>query len=325
MKMATPVTGEMWVADEGADHADPYLHQPVLLNEVIEHLAPGPGIVFADGTVGSAGHFSAVISRMRPAGIAIGLDRDEPALRRAEARIADMDRGCVQVHLIHASFAELRRVVDALGLESVDRVLLDLGVSSDQLVDPERGFSFMHDGPLDMRQDRRQALTAAEVVNTYPSEQLLEILREYGEERHAWRIVQAIVGRRKQAPIERTLELAQLIAATVPGPRGKTHPATRTFQALRIEVGGELQELRSVLPQAAELLSLEGRLAVITFHSLEERVVKDALRPYGRHGGRTDWQLVRLGGPVVPAQTEMRGNPRARSAKLRVYRKQHVG
>lgn len=236
-----------------------------------------------------------------------------------------MDLGCMQVHLIHASFGELRRVVDALRLETVDRILLDLGVSLNQLVDPERGFSFLSDGPLDMRQDLSQELTAAEVVNTYPPGRLLEILREYGEERQARRIVQAIVERRKLAPIERTLELAQLVADTVPGPRGRTHPATRTFQALRIEVGDELQQLRSVLPQAAELLSVEGRLAVITFHSLEERVLKEALRPYGRHGGRTDWQLVMVGGPVLPSQTEVRSNPRSRSAKLRVYSKQRLG
>lgn len=323
--MATPVTGEMWVADEGADLIDPFLHQPVLLNEVIGLLAPGQGMVYADGTVGSAGHFSAVASRMRPAGIAIGLDRDEPALRRAEARLRGLDLGGVVVHLVHASFAELERVIGALGLEMVDRVLLDLGVSFDQLADPERGFSFTHDGPLDMRQDRRQELTAAEVVNEYPPERLLAILREYGEERHARRIVEAIVERRKTHPIEGTLELAQIVTNAVPGPRSRIHPATRTFQALRIEVGGEVAELQAVLPQVAKLLSLEGRLAVITFHSLEERVVKEALRPYGRHGGRTDWQIVRVGGVVQASEAERRSNPRSRSAKLRVYRKQPVG
>jgi 16S rRNA (cytosine1402-N4)-methyltransferase len=324
MKMAR-LTGECQAVTEDADHDDPGLHQPVLLNEVIELLAPGPGMVFADGTVGSAGHYSAVADRMRPAGILIGLDRDETALRRAKARMKGVDLDGLQIHLIHASFTELRRVVGALGLESVDRVLLDLGTSSDQLANPERGFSFMHDGPLDMRQDRRQALTAAEVVNSYAPERLLAILREYGEERHAQRIVQAIVARRKLNPIEGTLELAELIASAVPGPRGRIHPATRTFQALRIEVGGEVDQLQEVLPQAAELLSLEGRLGVITFHGLEERIVKTALRPYGRHGGRTDWQVVKLGDVVRPSLEEQQRNPRSRSAKLRVYRKVKLG
>jgi 16S rRNA (cytosine1402-N4)-methyltransferase len=278
-------------------------------------------MVYVDGTVGSAGHFSAVASRMRPAGIAVGIDRDESALRRAEARIRDVDLGNVVVHLVHAPFSELERVACELGIEGVDCLLFDLGMSLDQLSDPERGFSFMHDGPLDMRQDTRQALCAAEVVNGYAPRRLEEVLREYGEERFARRIVQAIVARRKRAPVERTLELAELVANAVPGPRGRIHPATRTFQALRIEVGGEADELMRMLPQAAELLRPQGRLALITFHGLEERLVKQGLRPYGRHAGRKDWRLERLGGLVRPALEEQRRNPRSRAAKLRVYRK----
>lgn len=211
------------------------------------------------------------------------------------------------------------------GLEGVDRVLFDLGLSSEQLDDPKRGFSFLRDGPLDMRQDKAATLTAADVVNDYPPHALERVISDYGEERYARRIVAAIVARRAEQRIQSTAELAEIIASAVPGRRSATHPATRTFQALRIEVGHEMQSLEDGLQAAAELLRPGGRIAVITFHSLEDRAVKQALRPYGRHAGRTDWQVVRLGEVVRPDAAELKANPRSRSAKLRVYLKVLAG
>jgi 16S rRNA (cytosine1402-N4)-methyltransferase len=299
-------------------------HEPVLLKQVVELLALGPGQVFVDCTLGGAGHFTAIAPRLAPGGIAIGIDRDALAIKRAQAVIEAVDLSGVGVKLIHASFSELERVVPSVGVDRIDRVLLDLGLSSDQLDDPKRGFSFLRDGPLDMRQNAAQGLTAEEVVNDYSPAELLEILQDYGEERHSQRIVQAIVDERRQAPILSTRQLADIIVRAVPGQRGRTHPATRTFQALRIEVGGEVDEVLEGLPQAARMLSIGGLLAVITFHGLEERLVKDALRPYTRHGDATtnkEWILVRQGGVSKADRDELRRNPRSRSAKLRVFQK----
>ena len=296
-------------------------HTPVLLQQVIGSLALEPGLVFIDGTLGSAGHYSAVASRLVPGGIAIGIDRDQSAIHRAQERLDGLALRGVELRLVHAEFAELERVVSEMGIEYADRVLLDLGLSSDQLDDPGRGFSFLRDGPLDMRQDRRQALTAAQVVNEYPEGELERILREYGEERHSYRIARAIVARRGSGPIEGTAELTALIEQAVPGRRGKSHPATRSFQAFRMEVGGEIRQLEEGIRQAVELLSIGGRLVLITFHSLEERIVKRTLRPYGRHGSRRDWQVNMLGKVIEPDEDEVKGNPRSRSAKLRVYEK----
>ncbi|MCB1218401.1 16S rRNA (cytosine(1402)-N(4))-methyltransferase RsmH [bacterium] len=296
-------------------------HRPVLLQQVIESLALEPGLVYIDGTMGSAGHYSAVASRLVPDGIAIGIDRDQSAIERAGAVIAGMELDGVRLHLVHGEIAELERVVHEVGLRHADRVLFDLGLSSDQLDDPGRGFSFLRDGPLDMRQDRRSTLTAEQVVNDYPPEELERILREYGEERFSRRIVAAITDRRRGGRISGTLELASLIEQAMPGRRGKSHPATRSFQALRMEVGGEVRQIEEGIRQAVELLSHSGRLAVITFHSLEERIVKRTLRPYGRHGGRGDWQVNMLGKVIEPDEEEVQGNPRSRSAKLRIYEK----
>lgn len=277
-------------------------------------------MVYVDGTVGSGGHFGAVVPRLAPGGIAIGIDRDESALLRTRAAIERLKLKGVAWHLVHATFGELRRVVAGFGLFEVDLALLDCGVSSEQLEDPERGFSFLRDGPLDMRQDRSQILTAAQVVNEYPAADLQRILREYGEERYASELAGAICSARRERAITTTSQLAGIVAGVV-RKRGKSHPATRTFQALRIEVGGEIGQLRAVMPDIAGLLSDGGRLGVITFHSLEDRVVKASLRPFSRHGGRTDWQLNQRGKVIQPSQAEVQSNPRARSAKLRVYQK----
>jgi 16S rRNA (cytosine1402-N4)-methyltransferase len=294
-------------------------HTPVLLQQVIGSLALEPGLVFIDGTLGSAGHYSAVASRLVPDGIAIGIDRDQSAIDRARARLDELQLTGVDLRLVHAEFGELERVVHEMGIEYADRVLLDLGLSSDQLDDPERGFSFLRDGPLDMRQDRRQPLTAETVVNDYPEGELERILREYGEERHSYRIARAIVAKRSGGRIERTEELAALVEEAIPGRRGKSHPATRSFQAIRMEVGGEIRQLENGIRQAVELLRPGGRLVLITFHSLEDRIVKQTIRPYGRHGGRRDWQVNLLGRVIEPEMEEVQGNPRSRSAKLRVY------
>jgi 16S rRNA (cytosine1402-N4)-methyltransferase len=254
----------------------------------------------------------------------IGIDRDESALERARRRIAAENITGVECQLVHASFDELERVVARSGHRDVDRVLLDLGVSSDQLDDPARGFSFLQDGPLDMRQDRRQSLTAGDVVNGYPGADLEHILRELGEERFARRIADAIVARRTRQPLTSTRDLAAVVGSVVPRRPGKSHPATRTFQALRMYVGGEMQQLTAALEQAARVLRVGGRLAVITFHSGEERAVKQALRQFSRHAGRTDWVLVQQDGVIEPDQAEVRANPRSRSAALRVYLKAPV-
>ena len=296
-------------------------HLPVLCQQVVACLALGPGLVYVDCTLGSAGHFSAVASAISPGGIAVGIDRDERALDRARAKLTELDATGVVVHLVHADYRELRRVIARFGLEGVDRVLFDLGVSSDQIDDPERGFSFLRDGPLDMRLDTSSALTAAVVVNEYSPHALERVISEYGEERYAKRIAAAIVARRKLCPFSSTLDLAEVVTRALPGGRGKSHPATRTFQALRIEVGDELGSLALGMTAAAELLSVTGRIAVITFHSLEDRIVKQALRPYSRHAGRSDWYVVRLGNVIEADPAEVKANPRSRSAKLRVYQK----
>lgn len=281
-------------------------------------------MVYLDLTLGSAGHYGAVAPRLVPDGIAIGIDRDEQALLRAQAAIERLKLKGVACHLVQATFSAVRRVVARFELTEVDLALLDCGVSSEQLDDPERGFSFLRDGPLDMRQDRRQALTAAQVVNEYPAAALERILREYGEERHASRLADAICSARSERAITTTSQLAAIVAAVVPWRGGKSHPATRTFQALRIEVGDEVGQLRAVLPELAELLSDGGRLGVITFHSLEDRVVKESLRPFSRHGERTDWQVNQLGRVIKPSRGEIQSNPRARSAKLRVFQKRKL-
>jgi len=299
-------------------------HTAVLLQTVVRKLAPKPGHVYVDLTLGAAGHLREMAGRLTPGGVAVGVDRDARAVEQARIQLQSVSYERVELHLVQGNFGDLGEIMARLGLTKADRVLMDLGLSSDQLETSGRGFSFMRDEPLDMRQDTDQQLTAAEVVNDYSPAELERIIREYGEERQARRIAEAICQRRNARRIERTEELAEIITAAVGGRRGKTHPATRTFQALRMEVGDEVGQLTRGLPQVAELLAIGGRLAIITFHSLEDKIVKGSLRPYSRHGGRTDWQIVRLGRVIRPDTAEVRGNPRSRSAKLRVYEKVRV-
>ncbi len=296
-----------------------YTHKPVLLDERIR-----PEGVYVDGTLGRAGHSREIAKRLTT-GRLICIDRDSAAIEAAGERLAPwMDR----VRLVHSNFSELGSVLE----EDADGMLFDLGVSSPQLDDPERGFSYMHDAPLDMRMDRSAPLTAREVVNSWSLEELRRILYEYGEERYAPAIARAIAKRREQRPIETTLELVEVIKSAMPPAalREKQHPAKRSFQAVRIAVNGELDALPPMLRAAADKLRPGGRLAVITFHSLEDRIVKRTLRELAQ--GCTcppsfpvcvcgKKPLVRLDKPVTPSAAEVAENPRARSARLRTAEK----
>ncbi|MDA8324588.1 MAG: 16S rRNA (cytosine(1402)-N(4))-methyltransferase RsmH [Nitrospiraceae bacterium] len=285
------------------------VHRPVLVGEAMDILRPEAGGVYVDATVGLGGHAGEMLRLMGGRGTLIGIDRDEEALRMAAAALTSGN-----VVLRHAGFSRIGDVLGELRIESVKGIFFDLGVSMLQLKMAGRGFSFATDEPLDMRMDITQALTAREVVNTYSQERLTQILREYGEERHAAKIARAIVTNRRQRPIGTCRELAR-IAAWAYGRAGRQriHPATRTFQALRIEVNRELDELEAGLGSSVQLLSKGGRMAVISYHSLEDRIVKHFFKKAAAEG-----QLqVLTKKPVRPGPEEVRENPAARSARLR--------
>ncbi len=284
------------------------VHVPVLLDEILRWAAPRPGAVIVDGTLGGGGHTRALAERVGPNGSVIALDRDPAALAAAEDRLAGLP-----VRLIHANFCDLPEVLQALEIREVDGVVLDLGVSSDQLADAERGFSFSAEGPLDLRFDPTAGEPAWRLVNRLSAEHLAELIYRYGEERHSRRIAQAIVQRRSKGPIHSALELADLVRRCVPAARGghRIDSATRTFQALRIAVNDELKSLEIALRRTPDCLRPGGRMAVISFHSLEDRRVKEAFRDDPRYE-----VLTRK--PVRPNPQEVAANPRARSAKLRV-------
>ena len=303
-----------------------FRHEPVLLAECLAGLNIRPDGIYVDGTVGGGGH-SAKIAERLTTGRLIGIDRDEEALRAAGERLAPFgDR----VTLVRSNYDRIGEILDGLGIGLADGMLFDLGVSSPQLDDPERGFSYMADAPLDMRMDRTAALTARQVVNEWPEGELKRILGVYGEERYAGRIAAAIVRSRKEAPIETTLQLAEIIRAAMPAAarREKQHPAKRSFQAVRIAVNDELGGVERMLEAAPDRLKPGGRLCVISFHSLEDRLVKQAIRR--REDGCTcprDFpvcvcgfrQTLRtVGGVITASAEELERNPRARSAKLRV-------
>jgi len=307
-----------------------YGHKPVLLEECLDALAIKPDGVYVDGTLGRAGHSLEIVRRLTT-GRLIALDRDETALTAARERLADyMER----VTLVHSNFSNLGAVLDELGVDAVDGMLFDLGVSSPQLDNASRGFSYKQDAPLDMRMDESAPLTARELVNTLSYEELRRILFEYGEERYAPQIAKAICTTRERKPIETTLELAELIRGAMPAKalREKQHPAKRSFQAIRIAVNDELGELPPMLDAAEGHLKPGGRFAVITFHSLEDRIVKQKLKelatgcicppefPVCVCGRKPKVKLVTRK-PIVSGETELRDNPRARSAKLRVAEK----
>ncbi len=304
-----------------------YGHQPVLLEECLEALAIRPDGIYVDGTLGRAGHSLEILRRLTT-GRLIGIDRDMAAIEAARERLSQFGDRFIPVH---ANFSRLGDILRELDVGRADGMLFDLGVSSPQLDQPERGFSYMHDAPLDMRMDRDAALTARQVVNEWDYEELRRILFEYGEERYAPQIARAVVRRREERPIETTLELVEIIRAAMPAQalREKQHPAKRTFQAIRIAVNGELDELPPMLEAAAQGLAPGGRLAVITFHSLEDRIVKQTMRrlatgctgppqfPVCVCGKKPQLELVGRK-PITAGPAELTRNPRARSAKLRV-------
>ncbi len=302
-------------------------HVPVLLNECIDALQIKPEGVYLDGTLGGAGH-SAQIARRLTTGTLIGIDRDPTALRAAGERLAPYG---ARVRLVHGNFCELAEILDGLSIPAVDGMLFDLGVSSPQLDEASRGFSYMADAPLDMRMDPEDRLTAYEVVNQWPREELRRILQDYGEERYAGLIAAAIERRRAQQPIETTLQLVDVIRGAMPAAalREKQHPAKRSFQAIRIAVNDELGSLERMLSVAVDRLKPGGRLAVITFHSLEDRIVKSALAEAARGCicppklpvcvcGRKPKVRLTPRKPITAGPEELAENPRARSAKLRV-------
>ncbi len=307
-----------------------YTHKPVLLDACIQALNIRPDGVYVDGTLGRAGH-SLEIARRLTTGRLICIDRDQAAIDAARVRLAPwLDR----VTLVHSNFSELREVLSGAGVSGADGMLFDLGVSSPQLDDASRGFSYMQDAPLDMRMDTAAPLTAYEVVNTWSQEELRRILYEYGEERYAPAIAKAIVRARETAPVQTTLELVEVIKSAMPPAalREKQHPAKRSFQAIRIAVNGELDALPPMLRAAVDGLNPGGRLAVITFHSLEDRIVKRALAEQAKGctcppefpvcvcGKKPRIRLVNRK-PITADGAELSDNPRARSAKLRVAEK----
>ena len=305
-------------------------HVSVLLWECIEGLNIKPDGIYVDGTLGGAGHSSEIVKRLEN-GRHIGIDRDNVALKAAGERLAPW---ADKVTLVHSNFCEIKQVLDDLHIEGVDGILLDLGVSSPQLDDGARGFSYMADAPLDMRMNNEDPLTAHDVVNTWSYEELKRILYDYGEERYAPQIASAICRKRENKPIETTLELVDVIRGAMPPAalREKQHPAKRSFQAIRIAVNDELGSVEKVMRDAIPKLNKGGRLAVITFHSLEDRIVKNAMAAASKGctcppsfpvcvcGKKPQVKLITRK-PIVSGDEELEMNPRARSAKLRICEK----
>lgn len=302
-------------------------HYSVMLEECLEALRIKPDGIYVDGTLGLGGHSLAIASRLK-GGRLIAIDRDETALERAAQRLEKVKD---KVSFVHGNFRELGGILDGLGIDRADGMLFDLGVSSPQLDEADRGFSYMADAPLDMRMDRSEALTAADIVNQWSGGELKRIFYDFGEERYAPRISEAIVRYRQTKRIETTLELVDIIKSSMPAAalREKQHPAKRTFQALRIAVNEELDSVSQMLSVAADRLNVGGRLAVISFHSLEDRIVKNAIG--SRENGCTcprDFPVCVCGfvrtmksltkKPILPSEKELEENPRSRSARLRV-------
>lgn len=305
-----------------------FIHETVMLSEAVDGLNIKPQGIYVDGTLGGAGHSLEVVKRLGSGGRLIGIDRDDAALAAAGDRLSAYEDA---VTLVKGNSADLEQILDKLGIGGIDGFLMDLGVSSPQLDDAGRGFSYMEDAPLDMRMDRSQTLTACDVVNGYSEHEIKRILYEFGEERYAPRIAAEIVKRRERAPIATTLELVDAIRAAMPAKalREKQHPAKRSFQAIRISVNSELSSLSQAVETVADRLNPGGRLAVISFHSLEDRIVKNAIN--SRVNGcicppdfpqcvcgftPTLRQVTKK--PLTATEEEIERNPRARSAKLRV-------
>lgn len=308
-----------------------FKHIPIMLNEVLELLKPQRGGIYADGTLGGGGHSEAILSALPDGAKLFGIDRDMDAIAAASARL---ERFTDKFSAVHGNFFNMKELLRARGVDKLDGILLDLGVSSYQLDNFQRGFSYREDAPLDMRMDKSAPFSAYNVVNEYDSEHLFRIIKDYGEERYASRIANAIVRERAQRPIGTTLELAELIAKSMPAAarREAQHPAKRTFQAIRIEVNGELAGLERAIEDAHDMLSSGGVMAVITFHSLEDRIVKQAFRRFEKPCtcdpkapictcGRVPTARVLTRKPLTACEEELEYNPRARSAKLRAIEK----
>ena len=308
-----------------------FKHTSVLFEECMEGLNIKPDGIYVDGTLGGGGHSSGICERLGEEGLLIGIDRDRDALDAASARLEKYP--CRKI-FVQSNYSDIKDVLDDLGIEEIDGALLDLGVSSFQLDNPDRGFSYMQEAPLDMRMSQDDDFTAYDVVNTYSAEELRNIIHKYGEERWAARIAEFIVKARKDKPLENTAELVDVIKAAIPAAarRDGPHPAKRTFQAIRIEVNDELGQLERAIDEFCDVLAPEGRLCVITFHSLEDRIVKDIINkrinpctcpkefPVCVCGKVGDIKK-KSNKPIPPSDEEIEANPRARSAKLRVAEK----
>ncbi len=312
-------------------------HVPIMGPEVMGLLQPERGGVFVDGTLGGGGHAKLLMDRLPKGSALYGIDRDREAIAAATVKLAATAHEA-RFTAIRGNFFDMRAILNEQGVNVVDGILLDLGVSSHQLDAPERGFSYHEEAPLDMRMDDRAALTARDVVNGYSKEELVGVIRDYGEERFAMRIASAIIRARETEPIETTTALADIIKYAIPAParRDGPHPARRTFQALRIEVNGELAGLNTAIEEAHALLAPGGRLCVITFHSLEDRIIKTAFRRFENPCscppkapictcGKKPTARVLTKKPVIAGEAELQENPRARSAKLRAIEKSGRG
>ena len=294
-------------------------HLPILVREVLEYLDCQPNRIYVDGTVGSGGHARAILTRSSPAGKLIGLDWDEEAIQRAQKNLAPFGR---RVELIKRNYKDLSSVLENLSIGAVDGILLDLGVSTEQLEDGERGFSFLRDGPLDMRMNRELRVTARDLLQRLSAVEMSRIFWLYGEERWANRIAKAVVRWRHITPLRTTGELVDVIKKSLPSRSRRIHPATRAFQALRIAVNEELQNLQDFLDRCKDLLNPGGRLVIISFHSLEDRAVKNHFRQWGKgEEGNPPAFSILTPKPVAPSPGEVFSNPKARSAKLRAVEK----
>ena len=301
-------------------------HTPVLLNECIQGLKINPKGIYVDGTMGGAGHSSEIVKKLDSTGILIGIDRDTDALKVAKERLKEFKN----VRFVHDNHDNIRNILENLEIEKVDGILLDLGVSSYQLDERNRGFSYMGEAKLDMRMDRTQELDAKTVVNKYSEEKLANLIYEYGEERFARQIAKKICEIRKEKEIETTLELVKIIESVVPRRPNEGHPAKRTFQAIRIEVNNELKPLYQTTMDCIKCLKPNGRLCIITFHSLEDKMVKKAMvdaagkctcppgLPYCVCGAKSFGKVITKK-PILPSEQEMNSNARSKSAKLRIF------
>ena len=309
--------------------SDMFAHKPVLLNEVIEGLNIRPDGIYVDGTLGGGGHSEEIARRLGPGGRLIGIDRDEDAIRAATERLRPYED---RVTIVRGNYEDLPDIIHSQGIEKADGILLDLGVSSFQLDEGERGFSYRTEAPLDMRMDRRQSLSAYEVVNEYSEQDLYHIIRDLGEDRFAKNIAKHIVTERAKEPIRTTTQLAEIIEQAIPARmrEGGGHPAKRTFQAIRIEVNRELDILTQSLEPLIDVLAPHGRLCIISFHSLEDRAVKNAFRkaqdpcicpkdlPVCVCGRKPKGRVVTRK-PIISGEEELQENNRAHSAKLRIF------